>query len=274
MPIPSAGRAIVTGAVSGLGKAITRELAGRGWEIATVDSKDTSDQAWSDLEHEVLSSGGKHLPNSFDVRDVDSWRRLSDQLEKEWPAIDLLVNAAGVGATGEVGRLPIQQWQRVLETNLLGTAIGCETFLPRMRRQQKGARVLNIASIAGLLSPPSMAAYSASKAGIIALSDALAAESQGQPSVTVACPGFFQSGLLNSWHFTQGMERREADRRMAKTAWTSELVAQYILKATFRGQHYVVLGGQARLLWMLKRFAPRLTMKLISRMYHQLSPDA
>ncbi|HBK72999.1 MAG: SDR family NAD(P)-dependent oxidoreductase [Planctomycetes bacterium] len=274
MPIPSAGRAIVTGAVSGLGKAITRELAGRGWEIATVDSKDTSDQAWSDLEHEVLSSGGKHLPNPFDVRDVDSWRRLSDQLEKEWPAIDLLVNAAGVGATGEVGRLPIQQWQRVLETNLLGTAIGCETFLPRMRRQQKGARVLNIASIAGLLSPPSMAAYSASKAGIIALSDALAAESQGQPSVTVACPGFFQSGLLNSWHFTQGMERREADRRMAKTAWTSELVAQYILKATFRGQHYVVVGGQARLLWMLKRFAPRLTMKLISRMYHQLSPDA
>ena len=90
MPIPSAGRAIVTGAVSGLGKAITRELAGRGWEIATVDSKDMSDQSWSDLEHEVLSSGGKHLPNSFDVRDVDSWRRLSDQLEQEWPAIDLL----------------------------------------------------------------------------------------------------------------------------------------------------------------------------------------
>ena len=82
MPIPSAGRAIVTGAVSGLGKAITRELASRGWEIATVDSKGTSDQVWCDLDREVLSGGGKHLPNSFDVRDVDSWRRLSDQLEK------------------------------------------------------------------------------------------------------------------------------------------------------------------------------------------------
>ncbi len=191
MPIPLAGRAIVTGAVSGLGKAITQELAIRGWEIATVDSKDTSDQAWSDLEHDILSGGGKHLPSPFDVRDVDSWRRLSDQLQKQWPTIDLLVNAAGVGATGEVGQLPIHQWQRVLETNLLGTAIACETFLPRMRSQQQPARVLNIASIAGLLSPPSMAAYSASKAGIIALSDALAAESQGQPSVTVACPRFF-----------------------------------------------------------------------------------
>jgi short-subunit dehydrogenase len=161
----------------------------------------------------------------------------------------------------------------VLETNLLGTAIGCETFLPRMRSQQKAARVLNVASVAGLLSPPSMAAYSASKAGIIALSDALAAESRGQPSVTVACPGFFRSGLLDSWHFTQSLERREADRRMVKTVWTSELVAQYVLAATFRGQHYVVLGRQARLLWMLKRFAPRLTMKLMSRLYHQLRSD-
>jgi NAD(P)-dependent dehydrogenase (short-subunit alcohol dehydrogenase family) len=273
MPIPCAGRAIVTGAVSGLGKAITKELASRRWQIATVDSKDTSDQAWSDLEHDVLSHGGKYLPSSFDVRNVDSWRRLSDQLQKQWPTIDLLVNAAGVGATGEVGQLPMYQWQRVLETNLLGTAIACETFLPRMRSQQQPARLLNIASIAGLVSPPSMAAYSASKAGIIALSDALAAESQGQPSVTVACPGFFRSGLLNSWHFTQGKERREADRRMAKTAWTSELVARHVLAATFRGQHYVVLGRQAWMLWVLKRFAPRLTMKLIGRMYRQLSPD-
>ena len=273
MPIPCAGRAIVTGAVSGLGKAITKELASRRWQIATVDSKDTSDQAWSDLEHDVLSHGGKYLPSSFDVRNVDSWRRLSDQLQKQWPTIDLLVNAAGVGATGEVGQLPMYQWQRVLETNLLGTAIACETFLPRMRSQQQPARLLHIASIAGLVPPPSMAAYSASKAWIIALSDALAAESQGQPSVTVACPGFFRSGLLNSWHFTQGKERREADRRMAKTAWTSELVARHVLAATFRGQHYVVLGRQAWMLWVLKRFAPRLTMKLIGRMYHQLSPD-
>ena len=273
MSIPPAGRAIVTGAVSGLGKAITRELASRGWEIATVDSKGTSDQVWCDLDQEVLSGGGKHLPSPFDVRDVDSWRRLSDQLQKEWPVVDLLVNAAGVGASGEVGQLPVEQWQRVLETNLLGTAIGCETFLPRMRSQQKAARVLNVASVAGLLSPPSMAAYSASKAGIIALSDALAAESRGQPSVTVACPGFFRSGLLDSWHFTQSIERREADRRMVKTVWTSELVAQYVLAATFRGQHYVVLGRQARLLWMLKRFAPRLTMKLMSRLYHQLPSD-
>lgn len=273
MSIPFAGRAIVTGAASGLGRAITQELASRQWEIATVDFKDRDDEVWVALDREVIASGGKHLASPFDIRDSSSWRELANRLQKEWPTIDLLVNAAGVGATGEVGSLPVQQWQRVLETNLLGTVIGCETFLPRLRSQKKPARLLNIASITGLLAPPSMAAYSASKAGVIALSDAIAAESQGQPSVTVACPGFFRSGLLDSWHFTQAMERREAARRMKKTVWTSESVARFVLAATFRGQHYVVLGRQARMLWFLKRCAPRLTNKLISYLYHRCKPD-
>lgn len=274
MSIPFAGRAIVTGAVSGLGRAITRELANRNWEIAAVDCKDKSDEAWFTLDREVIASGGRHLISPFDVRDGSSWHRLANQLQKEWPTIDLLVNAAGVGATGEVGSLPVQQWQRVLETNLMGTVIGCETFLPRLRTQREPARLLNIASVAGLLSPPSMAAYSASKAGVIALSDTIAAESQGQPSVTVACPGFFRSGLLDSWHFTQAIERREAARRMRKTVWTSESVARYVLAATFRGQHYVVLGRQARMLWFLKRCAPTLTNKLTSYLYHRCKSDA
>ncbi|MBT4887446.1 MAG: SDR family NAD(P)-dependent oxidoreductase [Planctomycetaceae bacterium] len=274
MSIPFAGRAIVTGAVSGLGRAITRELANRKWEIATVDCKDKSDEAWVALDREVIASGGRHLASPFDVRDGNSWHQLANRLQKEWPTIDLLVNAAGVGATGEVGSLPVQQWQRVLETNLLGTVIGCETFLPRLRSQRESARLLNIASIAGLLSPPSMAAYSASKAGVIAVSDAIAAESQGQLSVTVACPGFFRSGLLDSWYFTQAIERREAARRMKKTAWTSESVAQHVLAATFRGQYYVVLGRQAQMLWFLKRCAPTLTNKLTSYLYRRCKPDA
>ena len=71
----------MTGAVSGLGKAITRELASRGWEIATVDSKGTSDQVWCDLDREVLS-GGEASASPFDVRDVDSWRRCPTNFKK------------------------------------------------------------------------------------------------------------------------------------------------------------------------------------------------
>jgi NAD(P)-dependent dehydrogenase (short-subunit alcohol dehydrogenase family) len=152
-----------------------------------------------------------------DVRDAAGWCALRDRLRSEWPTLDLLVNAAGVGATGEVGTLPETQWRRVLDTNLLGTALGCETFLPWLREHPRRSHVVNVASIAGILSVPSMAAYSASKAGVVALSEAIAAEcARGRPGVTVVCPGFFRSGLLGTWHFTSSVERCEAERRMAE----------------------------------------------------------
>ena len=268
MKIPSAGRAVITGACSGLGMAISHRLAGFGWTIAAVDLPKAN---FIGLQESVAAAGGEALPFAFDVREQAGWENLVASLESGWPSIDLMVTAAGVGATGEVGTLPMEQWQRVIETNLLGTVIGCELLLPRMRKQSSQSRLLAIASIAGLLAPPSMAAYSASKAGVIALAEAIAGECLGQPTVTIACPGFFRSGLLSSWHFTGKLEKREAHRRMEATGWTSEEIAERVLAATFAGRRYVVLGRQARWLWRLKRLAPALTTGLISRVYRRLS---
>ena len=274
MPIPAAGRAVVTGAVSGFGREVCLQLAARGWELAAVDLAAADQADWSELAAEVPAAGGRLLPFPFDVRDAVGWEDLSSQLETRGPAVDLVVQAAGVGATGEVGRLPLEQWRRVVETNLLGTAIGCETFLPWLRRNPGPGRLLNVASIAGLLAPPSMAAYSASKAGVIALSEAIAAECRGRPTVTVACPGFFQSRLLDSWHFSDSREHREAVRRMAVTRWTSAKVAERVLAATFAGRRYAVLGRQARWLWRLKRLSPTTVTSLISRVYHRLEKSS
>ena len=267
MPIPAAGYAIVTGAASGLGRAVSLLLGAHGWTIAAVDLPDADMES---LTAAVAAAGGTALPCPFDVREPAAWEALRCRLDATWPTVDLVVTAAGVGATGEVGGLPLEQWQRVVQTNLLGTVIGCEAFLPRLRSQSVSSRLLVVASIAGLLAPPSMAAYSASKAGVIALGEAIAGECSGQPSVTIACPGFFQSGLLGSWHFTGTIERREAVRRMETTRWTSERVAEQVLAGTFAGKRYVVLGRQARWLWRLKRFAPTLATGLISRVYHRL----
>lgn len=270
MSLPYAGRAVVTGAASGFGRSVCLQLAARRWQVAAVDLNAAETADWKALGEEVESLGGGWLPRPFDVREPAGWRELADLLEDRWPGIDLLVNAAGVGATGEVGQLPLEQWRRIIDTNLLGTAIGCETLLPQLRRQRAPSRLLNVASIAGILAPPSMAAYSASKAGVIALSEAIAGECRGQPTVTVACPGFFRSGLLDSWHFSNGREQREARRRMELTGWTSAKVAEWVLAATFAGRRYAVLGRQARWLWRLKRLAPATATGLISRVYHRL----
>ncbi|MEI6240757.1 MAG: SDR family NAD(P)-dependent oxidoreductase [Planctomycetia bacterium] len=267
--------AVITGAASGLGAALARLLAAEGWGLALVDLPPSA----AALETLVAGSraGGAREGGSaaiiapFDVRDARGWQMLHDRARSAWPSIDLLVNAAGVGATGEVGRLPEGQWRRVIDTNLVGTALGCETFLPWLRENPGGARVVNVASISGLLGIPSMAAYSASKAAVIALSEAIAAESPaGKPGVTIVCPGFFRSGLLDTWHFTADREAREARRRMAATSLDSAALANRIRRAIDRDERYVIEGLQARWLWRLKRLAPRTTTALLRRVYRRL----
>jgi short-subunit dehydrogenase len=116
-----------------------------------------------------------------------------------------------------------------------------------------------------------MAAYSASKAGVVALSEAIAAECpRRRPGVTIVCPGFFRSGLLDTWHFTGSVEKREANRRMAITWWTSDRVARRVLRAVRRNRRYVVVGLQARWVWRLKRLAPRFTTFLMRLAYGRL----
>ena len=257
------GSAIVTGAASGLGRALAESLIRDGWRVAIVDLPESLPA--------LEAVAGAAVVNPFDVRDADAWQAFHGRLRAEWPSLELLVNCAGVGATGEVGTLPASQWRRVIDTNLIGTALGCETFLPWLRAHGKRSHVVNVASIAGILAPPSMAAYSASKAGVVALSEAIAAEcGRGRPGVTVVCPGFFQSGLLGSWHFTAAVERREAQRRMGAALWTSERVARRVLRAVHRNRRYVVVGLQARWLWRLKRLAPRATTALIRGIYRRL----
>ncbi len=254
--------ALVTGAASGLGRALVERLAADHWQVAAVDLPEPL--AASPAPAGVLQFAG-------DVREPETWRRLETGLREAWAELTLVVNAAGVGATGEVGTLPETQWRRVLDTNLLGTALGCETFLPWLRAATGRSHLVNVASIAAILAPPSMAAYAASKAGVVAISEAIAAECQrGRPGVTVVCPGFFRSGLLGSWHFTSGVERREAERRMAATAWSSDRVADHVMRAIHRNHRYVVVGRQARWLWRLKRLAPRATTALVRSIYRRL----
>jgi len=269
--MPVRRTAVITGAASGLGAALARLLAAEGWDLALVDLLPSAPA----LEAVVAASPGQEsaaILAPFDVRDAAGWQALRARLRSAWPALHLLVNAAGVGATGEVGSLPESQWRRVIDTNLVGTALGCETFLPWLREQPRGATVVNVASISGLLGIPSMAAYSASKAAVIALSESIAAESPaGRPGVTIVCPGFFRSGLLDTWHFTGEKEAREARRRMDATPLEAHALARRIRRAIDRDERYVIEGFQARCLWRLKRLAPRTTTALLRRVYRRLT---
>lgn len=268
--LPDPGTAVITGAASGLGRAVAASLARSGWRLALVDLPAAADGCEGVAEL-ARSHGGQAVVEPFDVRDAEAWRRLHDRLRGEWPTCDLVVNSAGVGAAGLVGTLPATQWRRVIDTNLVGTALGCETFVPWLRSHPGRSQLVNVASIAGIIAPAAMAAYSASKAGVIALSESIAAECpRGRPGVTIVCPGFFRSGLLDTWHFTSTLAAREAVRRMEGSWWTSEAIADRVLAAARRNRRYVVVGPTARWLWRLKRLAPASVTALMRLAYARL----
>ena len=267
MTLPGEKRyALVTGGGSGLGRAFCRRLALDGWHVACADVRQPSaEQTVADLQ----AAGGSGQVEPLDVADADAWRTLRDKLRREWPRLDLLVNNAGICASGEIGDAPLEDFHRVLDVNLRGVLYGCHTMAPWLKATAPGGHIVNISSIAGMLSAPAMGAYNISKAGVVSLSETLYAELRPVGvGVTVVLPGFFPSELVSRGRFTAQMHRTIAEQHTKKTQLTAERVVESTLLAVNRGKLYVVVGRRARWLWRLKRLAPT-TMLRIAGIYYR-----
>ncbi|HET7357613.1 MAG TPA: SDR family NAD(P)-dependent oxidoreductase [Nocardioidaceae bacterium] len=179
-------RVLVTGAASGLGLELVRRFAGRGDDVLATDAADTPA-----LPDEV------HF-RKLDVRSDEDWEAARDWVERTWDGLDVLVNNAGLAAGGRIDKTPMADWELVTAVNLLGAARGCRTFAPMLKAQRSG-HIVNVASIAGLVHPPGMACYNATKAGVVALSETLYHElAPYGVSTSVVCPSFFRSNLASS----------------------------------------------------------------------------
>lgn len=252
--------ALVTGAGGGLGRAFVLELTRLGnWHVVIADINQTAAEESLQL---VRQAGGSGQIESLDVREPDSWIQLRDKLQSEHSQLNLLVNNAGVVATGRVDTLPLADFDWVYQINMRGTLIGCQTMIPWLSANQGNSGnsyILNVASICGLLAPPDLAAYNTSKAAVIALSETLSCELRSNNvSVTVACPWFFQTKLLEAGRFSKPSSKAAGERAMTTSPLNAERVAREALKATFRKQLHYVLGPWARQMWRLKRLAPPL----------------
>lgn len=257
--------AVVTGAGRGLGRALATQLASAGTVVAVCDVNLASAEETLEL---IRRAGGSGEAHSLDVTQPASWEALRDKLQAGWPALDWLVNNAGVVASGEIGTLPLTDARWMLETNLWGVICGCHTFVPWLKRNERGARVLNIASIAGLVGAPMMGGYCLTKAAVVSLSETLHAELRSAGvSVTVACPNFFSTGLLAAGRFSRPCEREEAERRAQKSRASADDVARTVLRAAHRRRLYVVTPLVARSWWWTKRLSPSLLAYRVARWY-------
>jgi len=169
-----------------------------------------------------------------------------------------------VSSGGRIGEAPIADWRWTIEVDLFGVIYGCHVFVPMLRRQGHG-HVLNVASAAGLVYAPRMGAYNVSKAGVVALSETLAAELLGtNVGVTVLCPTFFQTDIAKSGRFHDPGTRAVAERLVAKGK-TAESIAKAALRSVESGELFCVPMLDGRVFWRLKRLAPWLFVKIVGK---------
>jgi len=259
MTLPRAPRCVITGAGDGLGRALAIELARRSAQLilSDIDTAAAEDTAGLTMAEGATSARVVRC----DVTRLDEIEALEAACEGD---IDLVANNAGVASAGRVGELAVHDWRWTLDVDLWGVVYGCHVFVPRLRRQGHG-HVLNVASAAGLLCAPGMGAYNVAKAGVVALSETLAAELRGtRIGVTVLCPTFFRSSIAKSGRFAHPGARAQA-QRLVEGGKTAESIARAAIVSVDRTQLYAVPMADARWLWRLKRFSPRLFRAIIAQ---------
>ena len=185
-------RAVVTGGASGIGLAIARRLAASGARVVLWDLVAGA------LERAVSSIGPVANAMVVDVGDSGSVQRASVEVLRSGGSVDVLVNNAGVsGANAPTWDYPVDEWRRVLDVNLTGTFLCCRALIPAMVASGYG-RVVNVASVAGKEGNPNAAAYSASKAGVIALTKTLGKElARAGVNVNCVAPGAVRTGIFD-----------------------------------------------------------------------------
>ncbi|MEX0937782.1 MAG: SDR family NAD(P)-dependent oxidoreductase [Pirellulales bacterium] len=257
--------AIVSGAGSGLGRALACALGNRGWCVALLDIDRDAAEATGQL---VQAAGGEVIVTPADVTDIDQWISLRETLRGEWDHLDLLVNNAGVAGSGEMGRFAVEDWRWLLDVNLFGGIYGCHAMVDWLKENPHRPHVINIASFAAFASAPAMAAYNVAKSGMLSLSETLFAELRPHGvGVTVVCPVFFPTNLLENGRFETDSHRRVAAGYMQSARFTADDVAAAALKAMDRRKFYVVLGRKGRWYWRIKRWFPRVFLHVVSRGY-------
>jgi NAD(P)-dependent dehydrogenase (short-subunit alcohol dehydrogenase family) len=194
---------IVTGAAMGLGRAIAGEFARLGTKVVCAD---VDQHGAVEAANSIIAEGGTALAVQADVSAWADVQRMTAVAMERYGRVDVLVNNAGVRFIAPFVEMDIQgQWQRTLDVNLTGPMLCCRAVIPHMLQQGRG-KIVNIASVTGILTLTKRSAYAAAKAGLIGLTKALAYELSGRGIwVNAIAPGVIETPLNQAYFQDEAM---------------------------------------------------------------------
>jgi len=205
--------AVVTGASHGIGEAIALELARNGLDVAVFDIDAAAGEETTAAIRERGAAASVHEVDVADERAVEC--AVEAALDRHG-RVDVLVNSAGIQLPGEIVDYDADDWDRQFAVNTRGSFLPSKHVARRLIERGDGGRIVNVASQVGKRPSPGIAAYSASKAAVIAFTRALAEElADHDVTVNAVCPGKIETGLLEQWADRQSVPREELFERVA-----------------------------------------------------------
>ncbi|MBI4693523.1 MAG: SDR family oxidoreductase [Gammaproteobacteria bacterium] len=261
MSSPFAGRgALVTGAASGIGRALAEALAAAGATVVLADVDEAGAQA---AARGIVASGGNARAVVCDVTDATRFANLIEELA-DAASLDLLFNNAGIAITGEMRDLELTHWRRVVEVNLMGVVHGASAAFRLMAARGHG-HIVNVASLAGLVPFPGNASYCATKHAVVGLSRSLRTEGAALGvKVSVVCPGYVASNINTA----SEMVKIDRERLLAHLPFRlvpAAAAAERILAGVARNEAVIRFPFYARFFDWLYRFSPALVEPLLRK---------
>src|SRR6188508_3435974 len=249
-------RCFLTGAASGIGRATALKLAAQGAELYLTD-RDAEGLATTVADARAL---GAQVPEhrALDISDYDAVSRFAADIHADHPAMDMVMNIAGVSAWGTIDQLTHQHWRSMIDINLMGPIHVIETFLPPMVAAGRGGHLVNVSSAAGLVALPWHAAYSASKYGLRGLSEVLRFDlARHRIGVSVVVPGAVKTPLVQSVQIA-GVDRDDPrvqkwTNRFSGHAVSPEHVADRIFDGVRKNRFLIYTSPDIRALYLFKR---------------------